>query len=51
MIANAGSIEEHVAKIKNGVITKVNVSVKNIGRAKKITVGILEHVFLRIVGT
>ena len=32
-------------------ITKVNVSVKNIGRAKKITVGILEHVFLRIVGT
>ena len=43
----ANSIVQHVIRIKNGIIKHVNVNVK-IG-AKKIIVGILAHVFVRIV--
>ena len=46
--ANANSIVQHVIQIKNGIIKHVNVNVKIIVRAKKIIVGILAHVFVRI---
>ena len=36
--------------MKNGIMKHVNGSVKIITRAKKIIVGILAHVFVRIVG-
>ena len=48
MIVNANSIVQHVIQIKNGIIKHVNVNVKIIVHAKKIIVGILAHVFVRI---
>ena len=36
-------------QIKNGIIKYVNVNVKIIVRVKKIIIGILAHVFVRIV--
>ena len=45
---NANSIVQHVIQIKNGIIKHVNMNVKTIISAKKIIVGFLAHVFLRI---
>ena len=49
MILNANSKVQHVIQIKNGIIKHVNVNLKIIVSAKKIIVGIQEHVFARIV--
>ena len=49
MIVNANSIAQYVIQIKNGTIKHVNVNIKIIVGAKKIIVGILPHVFVRIV--
>ena len=48
MIVNANSIVQHVIQIINEIIKHANVNVKNIVSAKKIIVGILAHVFVRI---
>ena len=48
-IVNANSIVQQVIQKKNGVIKHVSVNVKIIVSAKKILVGILVHVFQRIV--
>ena len=56
MIAIAFSITQHIIQTKNKkkrkkrIMINVNVSVKNIVCAKKIVLGILAHVFVRIVG-
>ena len=42
---------QHVIQIKNRIIKCVNVNVKIILSAKKIIVGILAHVFVRIAST
>ena len=47
-IANANSIVQYVIQTKNGIMSHVNVSVKIIVHAKKIIVGILAHVFVRM---
>ena len=39
-----------IIPIKNGIMVNGNVIVKNFVHAKKVIVGILAHVFLRIVG-
>ena len=49
MIVTANSIAPHVIQIKNGITIHVKVSVKSINFAKKIIVGILAQVFVRIV--
>ena len=49
MIANANSIVQLAFQIKNGIMKRVHVSVKVIVHARKIIVGILAHVFLKIV--
>ena len=49
MIVKVNSIVQHVIQIKNGIIKHVNVNVKIIVSAKKITAGNLAHVFVRIV--
>ena len=49
MIANANSIVQLAFQIKNGIMKHVHVSVKVIVHARKIIVGILSHVFLKIV--
>ena len=49
MIVNANSIVAHVIQTKNGIIKHVNVNVKIIISVKKIIVGILAHVFVKIV--
>ena len=48
MTVNPNSIVQHVIQIKNAIIKHVNVSVKFITHAKKIKVGILAHVFVRV---
>ena len=48
MIANANSILQNVIQIKNERIRHASVSVKIIVHAKRIIVGILAHVFVRI---
>ena len=50
MILNVDSIVQHVIQIKNGIIKReyVNVNVRIILRAKKITAGFLAHVFARM---
>ena len=48
---NANSIVQYVIQIKNGVIKHVNMNVKIIVSPKKIIVGILVHVFVRIAST
>ena len=45
----ASLIVKHVIQIEIGVIKHVNVNVNVIAPAKKITVGILAHAFVRIV--
>ena len=49
MIVNGNSIVQHVIQNKIGIIRHVNVNVKIIVSAKKIIVGILAHVFVRMV--
>ena len=49
MIANANSIVHLAIQIKNGIMEHVNVSVQIIVYAKKITVAILAHFFMRMV--
>ena len=49
MTANATSIVQHVIQIKNGIMKHFNVSVKRIVCAKLIIVGILAHVFVKMV--
>ena len=49
VIVNANTIVQHVIQIKTGIIKHVNVNVKIIVSTKKIIVGILAHVFVRIV--
>ena len=49
MILNANSIVQDVIQIKNGIMINVNVSVIPIARAEKIIVGILTHVFVKII--
>ena len=49
MLVNENSIVKHVIQIKNGIIKYVNVTVKIINSVTKIIVGILPHVFVRIV--
>ena len=47
---NANATVQHVTQMKNGVMINVNMNVKNIIREKKrIILGILAHVFARIV--
>ena len=48
MIANANPIAYYKIQIKNEIIKHVNVNVKVIKSAKKIIVGIIAHVFVRI---
>ena len=48
VIKNANSIVQRVIQIKNRIIIHFNVNVKIITHAKKIIVGILAHVFVRI---
>ena len=48
-IVNANSIVQYIIQIKNGIIKHVHVNVKIIVHAKKIKVGILAHVFVKIV--
>ena len=48
-ITNAISIVQAAIQIKNGIIKYVNVSVKIIVNAKKVIVGILAHLFVRMV--
>ena len=49
MILNANSIVQDVIQIKNGIMINVNVSVTPIAHAEKIIVGILAHVFVKII--
>ena len=46
---NENSIEQHAIQIKHGIIKHINVSVDIILNAKNIIVGILEHLFVKIV--
>ena len=48
-ILNANSIVQHVTQNKNRIIKHVNVNAKVIANAKKIIVGMLVHVFVRMV--
>ena len=48
-ILNANLIVQHVIQIENGVMKHVIVSVKIIAHTKKIIVGILEHIFVRMI--
>ena len=48
LIANAKLIVQHVIQIKKGIMRHANVNVKIIVSAKKMIVGILTHVFVRI---
>ena len=48
VITNANSIVQLAVQIKNGITRLVNVNVKITVHAKKIVVGILAHVFMRI---
>ena len=49
LIVNVNSIVQYAVQIQNGVVKHANVNVKVIASAKKITIGILAHVFVRIV--
>ena len=48
MILNSNSIVQNVVQLKNGIKTYINVDVKINVSSKKIIVGILAHVFVRI---
>ena len=49
LMVNANSIVQHVIQIKNGIKKYVNVNVKIIAQAKKIIVGIVAHIFVRMI--
>ena len=49
VIVNANSSVQYVIQIKNKIIKHTNLNVKIIVSAKKIIVGILAHVFMRMV--
>ena len=49
MAANENSIVQLAIQIKNGIMKHVNVSVEIILHTKKIIVGILAHVFVRML--
>ena len=49
VIVNANSSVQYVIQIKNETIKHTNLNVKIIVSAKKIIVGILAHVFVRMV--
>ena len=49
VIAEANSLVQHVIKIKNRITKHVNVSIKFFVSARKIIVGILAHVFVRMI--
>ena len=49
MIVNANSIVQHVTEVKHEIIILVNTCVKKYFTCKKIIVGIVAHVFMRIV--
>ena len=49
VIVSTNWIVKHVVQIKNGILKHVNVNIKINVSAKKIIVGILAHVFVRIV--
>ena len=49
VIVNAISTVQPIIQVKIEITKHVNVSVKTIVNAKKIIVGILAHVFVRIV--
>ena len=51
VIINANTIVQHVIQVKNGITKHVNVNLKINVTAKKIMVGILAHLFVRIVST
>ena len=51
MIASENSIVYHVIQIKNGIIKDFYANVKIIVNVKKINVGILARVFVRIAST
>ena len=48
VIVNANSIVQLLIQIINGITKLVNVNVKFIVHAKKIIIGILAHIFMRI---
>ena len=48
VIVNANSIVQNVIQIKNGIKKHANKNVKIIISAKKVIVGLLAHVFVRI---
>ena len=48
MIANANRIGQHVIQIKKEIIKRVNVDEKIIASEKRVIVGILAHVFVKI---
>ena len=50
VILYLNSIVQHVIQIKNDIMINVNASAKSIARAKKIIIGILAHIILRIAG-
>ena len=49
MIVNAKSIVQNVNQIKNGIIKHVNVNKKIVAHEKEIIVGILGHIFVRMI--
>ena len=49
VIVNANVVAQFATQIKNGIMTHANVSVKIIVHAKNFKVGILAHVFMRIL--
>ena len=48
MILNANSIVQHLIQSKNGIIKHFNVNSKSIISVKKIIVGAIAHVFVKI---
>ena len=49
VIVNANSIVQYVIQVKNEIIKHVNMNSKVIVNSKNIMIGILAHVFVRIV--
>ena len=49
VLVSANSIEQHVVRIKNGIIKHFNVSVKIVAHAKNVIVRILVYVLVRKV--
>ena len=49
MVVNENLVKQHVIQIKNAIMIHVNASGKCTAHAKNIIVGIMAHVFVRIV--